>query len=80
MGFDLETQREVHIGNRPLGQWRALGYGRGETVVCFYCWHGIDAAAGTKVPLLARDGSAASSGPTLAHSAGAAPPIGSPAA
>ncbi|MDX3772073.1 MULTISPECIES: hypothetical protein [unclassified Streptomyces] len=32
----METQTEVHIGDRPLEQWRALGYGRRETVVCFY--------------------------------------------
>lgn len=54
VGFDLETQTEVHIGERPLEQWRTLGYGRRETVVCFYCWHGIDAPLATKVPRTAR--------------------------
>lgn len=48
VGFDLETRREVHIGERPLEQWRALGYGRRETVVCFYCWRGIDAPVGSR--------------------------------
>jgi hypothetical protein len=33
VGFDLETQSEVHIGDRPLERWRALGYGRREIVV-----------------------------------------------
>ncbi|WP_326797789.1 hypothetical protein OG946_22215 [Streptomyces sp. NBC_01808] len=32
VGFDLETQCEVHIGERPLDDWRSLGYGRRETV------------------------------------------------
>ncbi|MFG2227945.1 hypothetical protein [Streptomyces sp. NPDC048644] len=32
VGFDLEAQREVHVGDRPLEQWRALGYGRRESV------------------------------------------------
>ncbi|MEU3516735.1 competence protein CoiA family protein [Streptomyces sp. NPDC006654] len=76
VGFDLETQREVHIGDRPLEQWRARGYGRGETVVCFYCWHGIDAAAGTKVPLLARGRIGGLVRPHFAHPAGTAPPSG----
>ncbi|MFF3539713.1 hypothetical protein ACFYXP_38080 [Streptomyces sp. NPDC002466] len=54
VGFGLETRREVHIGARPVEQWRARGYGRGETVVCLYCYRGVDAPAGTRVPLLAR--------------------------
>ncbi|MFD0395373.1 competence protein CoiA family protein [Streptomyces nogalater] len=76
VGFDLETQREVHIGDRPLEQWRTLGYGRRETVVCFYCWHGIDAPAGTKVPLLARGRIGGLVRPHFAHPAGMAPPRG----
>jgi hypothetical protein len=76
VGFDLETQREVHIGDRPLEQWRALGYGRRETVVCFYCWHGIDASLGTKVPLLARGRIGGLVRPHFAHPAGTAPPRG----
>ncbi|MEU6547907.1 hypothetical protein [Streptomyces sp. NPDC046859] len=35
VGFELGIQTEVHIGDRPLEQWRALGYGRRETAVCF---------------------------------------------
>ncbi|MEU7191922.1 hypothetical protein [Streptomyces sp. NPDC045369] len=48
VGFDLQTQTEVHIGERPLEQWRALSYGRGATVVCGLlltcqpaCWVGV---------------------------------------
>ncbi|MEJ8662186.1 competence protein CoiA family protein [Streptomyces sp. MS1.AVA.4] len=76
VGFDLETQTEVHIGDRPLEQWRALGYGRRETVVCFYCWHGIDAPVGTNVPLLARGRIGGLVRPHFAHPAGMAPPRG----
>jgi competence CoiA-like predicted nuclease len=76
VGFDLETQREVHIGDRPLEQWRALGYGRRETVVCFYCYRGIDAPKGTKVPLLARGRIGGLVRPHFAHPAGTAPPGG----
>ncbi|MEU4347175.1 competence protein CoiA family protein [Streptomyces sp. NPDC023838] len=76
VGFDLEAQREVHIGDRPLEQWRTLGYGRQETVVCFYCWRGIDAPVGTKVPLLARGRIGGLVRPHFAHPAGTAPPGG----
>ncbi|QFQ99366.1 hypothetical protein F9278_28055 [Streptomyces phaeolivaceus] len=76
VGFDLDTQSEVHIGDRPLEQWRALGYGRRETVVCFYCWRGIDAPAGTKVPLVARGRIGGLVRPHFAHPAGTAPPGG----
>ncbi|MFH8411282.1 competence protein CoiA family protein [Streptomyces sp. NPDC018019] len=76
VGFDLQTQTEVHIGERPLEQWRVLGYGRRETVVCFYCWRGIDAPIGTKVPLLARGRIGGLVRPHFAHPAGTAPPGG----
>lgn len=76
VGFDLETRQEVHIGERPMEQWRALGYRRRETVVCFYCWHGIDANLGTKVPLLARGRIGGLVRPHFAHPAGMAPPRG----
>ncbi|MCX4682603.1 competence protein CoiA [Streptomyces sp. NBC_01433] len=76
VGFDLETQTEVHIGERPLEQWRALGYGQRATVVCFYCWRGIDASTETKVPLLARGRIGGLVRPHFAHPAGTAPPGG----
>ncbi|MEU2380359.1 competence protein CoiA family protein [Streptomyces misionensis] len=76
VGFDLETQTEVYIGERPLEQWRALGYGRRQTVVCFYCLRGIDAPTGTKVPLLARGRIGGLVRPHFAHPAGTAPPGG----
>ncbi|WP_051694871.1 MULTISPECIES: competence protein CoiA family protein [Streptomyces] len=76
VGFDLQDQREVHISEKPLDHWRALGYGRGETVVCFYCWRGIDAPAGTRVPLLARGRIGGLVRPHFAHPAGTAPLLG----
>ncbi|GGV45251.1 hypothetical protein GCM10010293_53120 [Streptomyces griseoflavus] len=76
VGFDLQMQREVHMGEKPVEQWRELGYGRMETVVCFYCWRGIDAPAGTKVPLLARGRIGGLVRPHFAHPAGTAPPGG----
>ncbi|MEV0553835.1 competence protein CoiA family protein [Streptomyces sp. NPDC050597] len=76
VGFDLEKQIEVHIGDRPLEQWRTLGYGQRETVVCLYCWRGIDAPVGTKVALLARGRIGGLVRPHFAHPAGTAPPGG----
>lgn len=76
VGFDLETQTEVHIGDRPLEQCRARGYGRRETVVCFYCYRGIDASVGRKVPLLARGRIGGLVRPHFAHPSGTAPPGG----
>ncbi|MEV7381951.1 hypothetical protein [Streptomyces lydicus] len=66
----------MHIGDRPLEQWRALGYRRRETVVCFYCWRGIDAPVGTKVPLPARGRIGGPVRPHFAHPAGTSPPGG----
>ncbi|MFF2374940.1 competence protein CoiA family protein [Streptomyces xiamenensis] len=76
VGFDLETQTEVHINDRPMEEWRTLGYRRRETVVCFYCWRGIDTPAPTKVPLLARGRIGGLVRPHFAHPAGTAPPGG----
>ncbi|MGW7067120.1 competence protein CoiA family protein [Streptomyces sp. NPDC054855] len=76
VGFDLKAQIEVHIGDRPLEQWRALGYGRGEQVVCFYCWQGIDDPAGTRVPLVPRGRIGGLVRPHPAHPSGMAPPGG----
>ncbi|MEU7061817.1 hypothetical protein [Streptomyces sp. NPDC046197] len=59
VGYNLQPQREVHIRGRPLAQWRALGYGRRETLVCFNCFRGISAPAGTKVLLMGAGASAA---------------------
>ncbi|MFI1621279.1 hypothetical protein ACH4VT_30570 [Streptomyces lydicus] len=66
----------MHIGDRSLEQWRALGYRRRETVVCFSCWRGIDAPVGTKVPLPARGRIGGPVRPHFAHPAGTAPPGG----
>ncbi|MFD9592071.1 hypothetical protein ACFWA9_04840 [Kitasatospora sp. NPDC059973] len=51
IGFDLDSWREVHVTDRPLEAWRAMGAGRAESLVCFFCFHGVDAPVGTRVPL-----------------------------
>lgn len=52
VGFDLETGREVHVAEQPPEYWRQRGYGGTRQLVCFYCFHGFEAPAGTRVPLL----------------------------
>ncbi|MFD8887560.1 competence protein CoiA family protein [Streptomyces erythrochromogenes] len=54
VGFDLETRREVHIAEGPPERWKRLGYGGTGQLVCFYCFHGFEAPAGTRVPLVTR--------------------------
>jgi hypothetical protein len=54
VGFDLETRREVHVAEETSEHWRRRGYGGTEQLVCFYCFHGFEAPAGTRVPLLTR--------------------------
>ncbi|WP_371648420.1 MULTISPECIES: hypothetical protein [unclassified Streptomyces] len=54
VGFDLETRREVHVAERPPEQWKRLGYGGTGQLVCFYCFHGFEAASGTRVSLVTR--------------------------
>ncbi|WP_051779951.1 competence protein CoiA family protein [Streptomyces sp. NRRL S-241] len=54
VGFDLETGREVHIAEGPPERWKRLGYGGTGQLVCFYCFHGFEAPAGTRVPLVTR--------------------------
>ncbi|HET6353765.1 competence protein CoiA family protein [Streptomyces sp.] len=54
VGFDLETRREVHVTEQPPEHWIRRGYGGTGQLVCFYCFHGFEAPAGTRVPLLTR--------------------------
>ncbi|MET8680957.1 competence protein CoiA family protein [Streptomyces sp. NPDC004647] len=54
VGFDLESGEEVHVGERPAHQWHRLGFHGTRTLVCFYCFRGIDAPPGTRVALLVR--------------------------
>jgi hypothetical protein len=54
VGFDLETCREVHVSERAPEHWKRLGYGGTGQLVCFYCFHGFEAPAGTRVPLVTR--------------------------
>lgn len=73
VGYDLGSGEEVHIGDQPLEHWRARGYGRAEQVVCLYCWNGVDAPSGTRVPLLARGRIGGLVRPHFAHPPGTAP-------
>ncbi len=54
VGFDLESRREVHVSERTSDHWKQLGYGGTGQLVCFYCFHGFEAPAGTRVPLVTR--------------------------
>ncbi|WP_189846709.1 competence protein CoiA family protein, partial [Streptomyces rubiginosohelvolus] len=39
---------------RPPEHWKRIGYGGTGQLVCFYCFHGFEAPAGTRVPLVTR--------------------------
>ncbi len=54
VGFDLEARREVHVSERASEHWKQLGYSGTGQLVCFYCFHGFEAPAGTRVPLVTR--------------------------
>ncbi|MFH8379261.1 competence protein CoiA family protein [Streptomyces cyaneofuscatus] len=54
VGFDLEARREVHVAEREPEHWKRLGYGGTGQLVCFYCFHGFEAPAGTRVSLVTR--------------------------
>ncbi|MEV8312393.1 competence protein CoiA family protein [Streptomyces flavidovirens] len=54
VGFDLETGHEVHVAEQPPEYWKQRGFGGTGSLVCFYCFHGFEAARGTRVPLLTR--------------------------
>lgn len=73
VGFDLETRREVHVAERPPEQWKRLGYGGTGQLVCFYCFHGFEAAVGTRVPLVTRGRLGGKVRRHFAHPAGHAP-------
>ncbi|MFI6278118.1 competence protein CoiA family protein [Streptomyces sp. NPDC050988] len=74
VGLDLETGREVHVDERPMEQWRRLGYGDRESVVCAACFRGLDGVAeGTRVPLVPRGRTGGSRRFHFAHPSGMAP-------
>ncbi|WP_431921490.1 competence protein CoiA family protein [Nonomuraea jabiensis] len=73
VGFDLTTGREVHVAERPAKVWRQLGYGAAATLVCFFCFHGIDAAPGSRVPLVTRGRVGGQVRTHFAHPPGQAP-------
>jgi hypothetical protein len=54
VGYDLDTESEVHIGDRSMPEWHAIGYGGTRRLVCYLCWRGVDAAVGTEVALVPR--------------------------
>ncbi|MFD6666279.1 hypothetical protein ACFWDK_28440 [Micromonospora chalcea] len=56
VGLDLRSGSSVHVDDEPKYVWKTKGYGGDETLVCWHCYHGVDAPAGTRVPLLCRGG------------------------
>lgn len=52
VGYDLEHDQVVHIGDASLRYWHARGYRQRETLVCAMCRSGRDAPVGTLVPLV----------------------------
>ena len=70
IGYDLDAQAEVHIGDRPLPQWHALGYTGTRRIVCYVCWRGIDAEMGTQIALVARGRLGGRNRPHFAHPPG----------
>jgi hypothetical protein len=73
VGFDLAARREVHVAEQSAAHWRQLGYGAAETLVCFYCFHGFEAPAGTRVPLVTRGRVGGQVRTHFAHPSGRAP-------
>jgi hypothetical protein len=77
VGFDLRTNREVHVSDQPAQYWRARGYPHGDgTLICCYCFHGIDAPRGTRVPLVVRGRLGGQVRTHFAHPPGQAPAAG----
>lgn len=77
VGLDLDTGREVHIEDRPIEQWRPLGYGHRESLVCAACFHGLDQTApGTRVPLIPKGRIGGARRHHFAHPPHMAPPGG----
>ncbi|MCQ1577171.1 competence protein CoiA family protein [Streptomyces parvus] len=77
VGFDLDTGREVHIEDRPMDQWRTLGYRHCESLVCAACFRGLDGTVpGTRVPLIARGRVGGARRHHFAHPPHMAPPGG----
>ncbi|MBQ1009436.1 hypothetical protein KBX53_00375 [Micromonospora sp. M51] len=56
VGLDLRAGSSVHVDDEPKYVWKAKGYAGDETLVCWHCYDGVDAPAGTRVPLLCRGG------------------------
>ncbi|MFB7672285.1 hypothetical protein ACFC26_12795 [Kitasatospora purpeofusca] len=73
VGFNLDSWREVLVAERPMETWRAMGAGRAESLVCFFCFHGFGAPAGTRVPLTVRHSLAGPGSGHFVHPSGAGP-------
>ncbi|MFF8617178.1 competence protein CoiA family protein [Streptomyces sp. NPDC015350] len=77
VGLDLDTGRHVHVEDRPMDQWRMLGYRHRESLVCAACFLGLDATApGTRVPLIPRGRIGGARRHHFAHPPHMAPPGG----
>lgn len=73
VGLELDSGRDVRIGDASLDHWHALGYNGRRTLVCALCYEGIDAEPGTRVPLLVRGRLGGLRRPHFAHPPGRAP-------
>ncbi|MFJ2627686.1 competence protein CoiA family protein [Streptomyces sp. NPDC087532] len=77
VGLDLRTGREVHVSEQPGEYWRTRGYPDGDgSLVCFYCYHGMDAPPGARVPLVAKGRLGGKVRLHFAHPPGRAPDAG----
>jgi len=77
VGFDLHTGREVHVSEQPAHYWRTRGYPYGDsTLICCYCFRGIDAPQGTRIPLVVRGRLGGQVRMHFAHPPGQAPLAG----
>jgi hypothetical protein len=77
VGLDLDLGRSVHLLDQPRSVWKRKGYGGDGTLVCWHCYHGVDAPPGTRVPLVFKGGKKYGKVRAhFAHPANQAPPGG----
>jgi hypothetical protein len=56
VGLATRTGRSVHVDDAPKHVWNEKGYTGDQSLVCWHCYHGADAPAGSLVPLQCRGG------------------------
>jgi hypothetical protein len=73
IGLDLTTGREVHVDDQTVGHWRGKGVTGNKTLVCLFCYQGMDQPEPRLVPLVVRGRVNGRRRPHFAHPASAAP-------